>query len=67
MLTISTALWNFYMVKITLNFDNEHLWNCSYPGATFAFCLNGEKLLRQRGLPDAKELVTPHPPPPPSL
>ena len=43
--------------KIIPNINNEHAQNYSCPGATFVFCLHGEKLPRQGGLPGVVQRV----------
>ena len=40
------------------NINNEHAQDYACHGATFAFCLHGEKLPRQGGLPGVAQLVT---------
>ena len=44
--------------EIFLNINNEHAQDYSCPGATFAFCSDGEKLPRQDGLPGVVQRVT---------
>ena len=55
---ISGAFWNFFIGKFILNINNEHAQDYSCPGATFAFCSHGEKLLRQGRLPGVVQRVT---------
>ena len=45
-----TYVWCFlelFIGKFIPNIDNEHVQDCSCPGATFAFCSHGKKLPRQ--------------------
>ena len=47
-----------FLGKFILNINNEHAQDYSCPGGTFAFCLHGEKLPRQGGLPGVVQRVT---------
>ena len=49
---MSGAFWNIFIGIFILNINNEYAQDYSCPQwAPFAFCSNGEKLLRQGGLP----------------
>ena len=52
------VLLELFIGKFIPNINNEYMQDCSCPRATFAFCSNGEKLLRQGGLPDVVQQVT---------
>ena len=47
-----------FIGKFTPNINNEHAQDYSCPGETFAFCLHGEKLPQQGGLPGVVQRVT---------
>ena len=47
-----------FIGKFIPNINNENAQNYSCPGATFAFCSDGEKLPRQGGLPSVLQWVT---------
>ena len=56
MFTYFLCFLGLFIGKFIPNITNEYAQDYFCPGATFAFCLHGEKLPRQGGLPVVQHL-----------